>query len=50
MKVDRAKALHADIGGKRFYFCSEHCLHAFEAEPDRHQRDSVEASQAAHAG
>ena len=50
MKVDRAKALHADIGGKRFYFCSEHCLHAFEAEPGRHQRDSVEASQAAHAG
>jgi uncharacterized protein len=30
MKVDRAKALSAGIEGKRFYFCSEHCLHAFE--------------------
>jgi uncharacterized membrane protein YraQ (UPF0718 family)/YHS domain-containing protein len=31
MKVDRNKALSAEIDGKRFYFCSEHCLHAFEA-------------------
>jgi uncharacterized membrane protein YraQ (UPF0718 family)/YHS domain-containing protein len=30
MKVDRAKALRAEIEGKRYYFCSEHCLHAFE--------------------
>jgi uncharacterized protein len=30
MKVDRAKALSAESDGKRFYFCSEHCLHSFE--------------------
>jgi uncharacterized protein len=31
MKVDRAKAVRKDFGGETFYFCSEHCLHAFEA-------------------
>jgi len=33
MKVDRAKAVRKDFGGETFYFCSEHCLHAFEANP-----------------
>jgi uncharacterized protein len=32
MKVDRAKAVRKDFGGETFYFCSEHCLHAYEAE------------------
>jgi len=32
MKVDRAKAMTQEIAGERFYFCSEHCLHAFEAD------------------
>ena len=36
MKVDRAKAVRKDFGGESFYFCSEHCLHAFEADPDRY--------------
>ncbi|MGI8715961.1 MAG: permease, partial [Solirubrobacteraceae bacterium] len=36
MKVDRAKAVRKDIAGQTYYFCSEHCLHAFEADPDRH--------------
>ncbi|MFI5037309.1 MAG: permease [Solirubrobacterales bacterium] len=31
MKVDRAKAVRKDFAGETFYFCSEHCLHAFEA-------------------
>jgi len=35
MKVDRAKAVRKDFGGETFYFCSEHCLHAFEADPAR---------------
>ena len=30
MKVDKAKALHLDFGNETFYFCSEHCLHAFQ--------------------
>ncbi len=32
MKVDRAKALRLDVGGRTLHFCSEHCLRAFEAE------------------
>ena len=35
MKVDRAKALQLQHGGKTFYFCSEHCRNRFEAEPER---------------
>ena len=30
MKVDRAKAIAKEFGGETYYFCSEHCLHAFE--------------------
>jgi YHS domain-containing protein len=30
MKVDKAKAIRKDIAGETFYFCSGHCLHAFE--------------------
>ena len=44
MKVDRAKALTYEAGGRRYYFCSEHCLHAFRAE---HEHD---AHSGAHAG
>ena len=31
MKVDRAKALTKKLGGETVYFCSDHCLHAFDA-------------------
>ena len=33
MKVDRAKAVQMGFGEETFYFCSEHCLHAFEISP-----------------
>ncbi|HEY3970755.1 MAG TPA: YHS domain-containing protein, partial [Solirubrobacteraceae bacterium] len=33
MKVDKAKAIRMDFGTETFYFCSEHCLHAFQASP-----------------
>ena len=36
MKVDRGKALTKELGGETSYFCSEHCLHAFAADPDRY--------------
>jgi uncharacterized protein len=36
MKVDRAKAVTKEFGGRTYYFCSSHCLHAFEAEPDKY--------------
>jgi len=32
MKVDRTRAVTKQLGGETFYFCSEHCLHAFEAQ------------------
>jgi uncharacterized protein len=31
MKVDRDKAFTSESGGQTHYFCSKHCLHAFEA-------------------
>jgi uncharacterized protein len=31
MKVDRAKAIRRDAGGRTMYFCSERCASAFEA-------------------
>jgi len=36
MKVDKGKAIHMDFAGQTFYFCSEHCLHAFETNPADH--------------
>jgi len=32
MKVERARAISKRVGDQTFYFCSEHCLHAFEAD------------------
>ncbi len=31
MSVDRSRALRLDWGDETFYFCSAHCVHAFEA-------------------
>jgi YHS domain-containing protein len=36
MTVDKSKAVTHEFGGKRYYFCSEHCMHAFTAEPGRY--------------
>jgi uncharacterized membrane protein YraQ (UPF0718 family)/YHS domain-containing protein len=35
MKVDKNKAIRKDFGTETFYFCSEHCLHAFQTNPRR---------------
>lgn len=50
MKVDRGKAMTAEHAGKTFYFCSNHCLHTFETDPDRYaqQRGGPAGHQAAH--
>jgi YHS domain-containing protein len=51
MKVDRGKAVTKIVDGETFYFCSEHCLHAFEAEPGRYASGSpVEPAEAHAAG
>ncbi|HWE34650.1 MAG TPA: permease [Solirubrobacteraceae bacterium] len=36
MKVDRSRAIVKDVAGQRYYFCSEHCLHAFETRTEQH--------------
>jgi YHS domain-containing protein len=36
MRVDRAKALRAEYGGRTFHFCSEHCRHRFLEDPERY--------------
>jgi uncharacterized protein len=36
MKVDRDKALTKEVAGETNYFCSTHCLHAFEADPEQY--------------
>ena len=35
MKVDRAKAVKKEVAGATLYFCSEHCLHAYESGQSR---------------
>ncbi len=50
MKVDRAKAVRKEVAGETYYFCSEHCLHAFEAEPRRYlEKESASEPSVAHA-
>jgi YHS domain-containing protein len=34
MKVDRDTALTRQLAGHTYHFCSDHCLHAFQAGPD----------------
>jgi uncharacterized protein len=41
MKVDRGKAIRMDFGGETFYFCSQHCLHAFEADPSHARNEAI---------
>jgi uncharacterized membrane protein YraQ (UPF0718 family)/YHS domain-containing protein len=41
MKVDRDKAVTKDLGGRTHYFCSNHCLHAFDADPAKYLSATV---------
>ncbi len=45
MKVDRAKAVRKEIAGQTLYFCSDHCWHAFEANPERYLGDRKETDE-----
>lgn len=49
MKVDRGKAIKRSSGGETFYFCSEHCLHAFEADPESYRGAEAPDAGPAHA-
>ena len=41
MRVDPSIALHSDYNGKRYYFCSNHCLTKFEANPLQYESQDV---------
>jgi uncharacterized membrane protein YraQ (UPF0718 family)/YHS domain-containing protein len=43
MKVDRDKALTLALGGKTYYFCSEHCMHEFGADQIKDPRTATRA-------
>jgi uncharacterized membrane protein YraQ (UPF0718 family) len=51
MKVGRHKAVTLDVAGETHYFCSEHCLHVFEADPGKylHNDPAADPGHAAHA-
>jgi uncharacterized protein len=51
MKVDRDKARTATFAGRTYYFCSDHCLHSFQADPEKHVVGTAPATHdhAAHA-
>ena len=41
MKVDRGRAITHEVDGRTYYFCSEHCLHAFQGEQHGHPLHEV---------
>ncbi len=49
MRVDRQKAIRKEVAGETLYFCSEHCWHAFEAEPARYLSNTPSGDEGAHA-
>lgn len=42
MEVDEQKALSAEKDGKTYYFCSEHCLNTFTANPAQHSKEEAD--------
>ena len=44
MTVDRDKAVTKEFGGRTHYFCSNHCLNAFDADPKRYLSDAALAA------
>jgi uncharacterized membrane protein YraQ (UPF0718 family)/YHS domain-containing protein len=49
MKVDRSRAVRKEVGGEILYFCSDHCWHAFEADPDRYTQRGAPGREQQHA-
>jgi hypothetical protein len=51
MAVDKSKAVRLEYGGTTYFFCSEHCRHAFEADPEQyaHAQHTATGEHAAHA-
>jgi hypothetical protein len=49
MKIDRARAVTKAVGGETYYFCSDHCLHAFEPRSEHAAHGPADPRQVAHA-
>jgi Cu+-exporting ATPase len=50
MTVDPAKAAGAfDYKGAKYYFCSKHCLHSFQSDPERFSSTKAGAAHTHHA-
>jgi Cu+-exporting ATPase len=51
MTVDPAKAPgHVDHEGTTYHFCSQHCVHAFKADPERFLAGKAKPAAPAKAG
>jgi Cu+-exporting ATPase len=47
MTVDPAKAAgHVEHKGTTYHFCSQHCVHAFKADPEKFCREGETRSSA----
>ncbi len=44
MSVAENSPLHVEHGGETYHFCSEHCLHKFEADPAQYVAGALETS------
>ena len=44
MTVDRSKARTTEHAGRTVYFCSDHCRHSFEADPDHFAHPDARAA------
>jgi uncharacterized membrane protein YraQ (UPF0718 family)/YHS domain-containing protein len=51
MTVDRRQAIRTELAGETYYFCSDHCLHTFQADPGKYTGVATppEHAHAAHA-
>jgi uncharacterized membrane protein YraQ (UPF0718 family)/YHS domain-containing protein len=50
MKVDRDTAKRLQVDGHTYFFCSDHCRHAFQADPQRYLRAGRHLAEAEAAG
>jgi uncharacterized membrane protein YraQ (UPF0718 family) len=50
MKVDREKAIRSELAGQTRYFCSEHCLDAFQNGRTKHREGGAHDSHVARTG
>ncbi len=50
MKVGRETAVSKELGGETYYFCSTHCLHAFETHPEKYGGDNARPTHQAPSG